>query len=144
MAQKSFKTRIEYGNNETYAESTTWTPFAKVLEITPPPLNSDSIECTTLESPDEMREWEPGLGDAGEATFKLQWEKTQNTTLYSLWRQKKGFRIVYADLPQPSGSKLRFDGFIQNIAGETITKDNCVEAEITIKIIGKPDFAPAS
>jgi hypothetical protein len=142
MAQKSFKTRISYGDEETHQETTTWTPFAKVLEITPPPLNSDNIETTHLESEDEMREWEPGLGDGGESTFKLQWEKAQNATIYGLWRQKKGFQISYADAPQPSGSKLKFNGFIQNIANETITKDNVVEAEIVIKIIGKPDFVP--
>lgn len=144
MAQKSFKTRIEYGDTADHATSNAWTPFAKVLEITPPPLNSDSIETTHLESPDEMREWEPGLGDGGEATFKLQWAPAQNATLYSLWRAKKGFRIVYADAPQPSGSKLKFNGFIQSIAGETITKDNVVEAEITIKINNKPEFVPAA
>lgn len=140
MAQKSFKTRIDSGDLDTWQTSTTWTPFAKVLEIKPPGLKADDIETTNLESPDEFKEWEPGLGDAGESTFKLQWEATQNAAVLALFRQKKGFRIVYADAPYPSGSKLRFNGWINGIEGEAIQKDNVVEAMVTVRVVGKPDF----
>ncbi len=84
------------------------------------------------------------LGYAGESTFKLQWDATQNATLMSMFRQKKGFRITYADAPYPSGSKLRFNGWINGIEGETIQKDNVVEASISIRVVGKPDFQAAS
>lgn len=142
MATKSFKTRISFGDTADYATANTWTPFAKVIEITPPPLTSDAVESTHLESADEMREWEPGLGDSGESSFKLQWEPTQNATIYNMWRQKKAFQITYADAPQPSGSKLKFNGHISGISGETITKDNLVQADITIRTSGKHEFVP--
>lgn len=141
MAQKSFKTRFDYGDAETFQDSVTFTPFARVVEIKPPPLTSDDIETTNLESPDEMKEWEPGLGDSGESTMKIQWDADQSEEVYGLFRIKKGFRIVYADAPYPSGSKLRFNGWIKGIEGETIQKDNVVEATITVKVVGKPDFA---
>jgi hypothetical protein len=140
MATKSVKTKFDYGNAATYADSTTFTPFANVLEIKPPGLTSDDIETTNLDTQDEMKDFDPGLGDAGESTFKIQWDADQTATVYSLFRQKKGFRIVYADAPYPSGSKLRFNGWIKGIAGETIQKDNVVEAEITVRVVGLPDF----
>lgn len=144
MAQKSFRTRIDVGNAVDYQTSSTWTSFAKVLEIKPPGLKSDDIETTHLESPDEMKDFEPGLGDAGESTFKLQWDAAQNATVMNLFRTKRGFRVVYADLPYPSGSKLRFNGWINGIEGETIQKDNVVEATVTVRVVGKPDFQAAS
>src|SRR5256885_8245007 len=103
MAQKSFKTRIDVGDAATDQTSTQWTPFVRVLEIKPPPLKSDDIETTHLESPDEFKEFEPGLGDAGESTFKVQWDADQTADVMALFRIKRGFRIVYADAPYPSG-----------------------------------------
>lgn len=144
MPQKSFKTRIDVGDQSTWQASTSWTSFARVLEIKPPGLKSDSIETTHLESADEMREWEPGLGDAGESTFKLQWDAAQNATVMGLFRVKRGFRVVYSDQPYPSGSKLRFTAFVEAIENETIQKDNVVEAMVTVRVIGKPDFQAAS
>ncbi len=142
MAQKSFKTRFEFADSATYQAAVTWTPIAKLLEIKPPPLKADDIETTNLESPDEFKEFEPGLGDAGESTFKLQWDATQNATLMDLFRQKKGFRVVYSDAPQPSGSKLFFNGWINGIEGETVQKDNVVEGTVTVRVVGKPSFVP--
>ena len=144
MAQKSFKTRFEFADSATYQAAVTWTPIAKVLELKIPALKSDDIETTHLESPDEFREFEPGLADADTSTMKIQWDAAQNATLMSMFRVKKGFRITYADLPYPSGSKLRFNGWINGIEGETIQKDNVVEATITVRVVGKPDFQAAS
>lgn len=143
MATKGMKTRFEYGDAATHAESNTWTPFAKVVEIGPPPVTADEIETTWLESPDDFKDWEPGLGDAGDASFKIQWAPEQNAEIFNLFRVKKGFRMVYADLPYPSGSKLHFNGWIKGIAGESITKDNVVEATITVRVVGKPHFEEA-
>lgn len=144
MAQKSFKTRIEVGDEETHQGSTTWTPFAKVVEIQPPEISADEVETTHLESEDEFEDAEPTIGRTGDSTFKVQWSPEQNTTIYGLFRQKKGFRIVYADAPYPSGSKLKFNGWVKAISGESITKDNLVQADITIRVVGKPQFEEAA
>jgi len=143
MATKGMQTRFEYGDTEDFNTATSWTGFAKVIEIGPPPITADDIETTHLQSPDDFKEFDPGLADAGDSTFKIQWEKAQNTTLYNLFREKKGYRIVYADVPYPSGSKTMFNGWIKGIAGETITKDSVVEATITVRVVGKPEFVEA-
>jgi hypothetical protein len=140
MATKGFNTAIDYGNQSTAAASTMWTSFASVVEIKPPGLKSEDIETTVLTSPNEMKEWLPGLGDAGESTFKVKWNAAQTTTVYSLFRQPKGMRVVYADAPYPSGSKLAFDGWISGIENEQIQKDNTVEAQITVRVTGLPTF----
>jgi Lambda phage tail tube protein, TTP len=144
MAQKSFNTKIDYGDAATAADSTNWTSFGSVQEITPPPLTSKDIETTVLDSPNEMQTFVPGLGDAGKSKFKLLWDATQTATVYSMYRQQKGFRIVYADvLPWPSGSKLMFDGWISDIENQSITKDGLVSAEVSVRVTGLPTFTPA-
>lgn len=140
MATKSFKTRFEFGDAETWQASAVWTAFAKVIEIAPPPIKAQETDTTHLESPDEFIEAEPTLGDAGESSFKIQFEAEQMEDVYGLFRQKHGFRIVYADLPYPSGSKLKFNGWISGVEGEPIQKDNTIEQTITVRVIGKPAF----
>jgi hypothetical protein len=141
---KSFKTRIEVAaDSETYQDATTWTPFARVMAITPPGITANEIDTTHLESEDEFEEADPGFAKSEDCTWKMQWEKDQAEVLYNLFRQKKGFRVVFADAPYPSGSKLRFNGWLKAIANEEITKDNVVQADITVRIVGKPDFEKA-
>ena len=144
MAVKSFRTRIEFADTEKYQDAATWTPFARVLAITPPGITANEIDTTHLESEDEYEEADPGFAKAEDCTWKMQWDKDQAVALYGLFRQKKGFRVVYADFPYPSGSKLRFNGWLKGIANEEITKDNVVQADITVRIIGKPDFQKAT
>jgi len=143
MGVKAFKTRIEVADTETYQEATEWTPFARVMSITPPGLTANEIDTTHLESEDEFEEADPGFAKAEDATWKLQWDKDQAETLYDLFRVKKGFRVMYNDAPAPSGSRLLFNGWIKAIANEEITRDNRVEADIVVRIIGKPDFVKA-
>jgi hypothetical protein len=140
MAQKGMKSKIQFADTETYQDATTWTPFAKVIEIGPPPTTAVDINTTTLDTPDDYEDFDPGLADNGDSTFKLQWTPDQNETIYNMFRIKKGFRLLYSDMPTPSGvgSNLQFNGWIKGIAGESITKDNNVEATITVRVVGKP------
>ena len=48
-------TTIESGDKSTYATSTTWTPFALVVDIPSlPGMEADDIETTHLLSPDRF------------------------------------------------------------------------------------------
>lgn len=143
-AQKSFNTRIDYGDQTTYGASSNWTSFANVVQIKPPNTKVNKISTTTLTSPNETEEAVPGLIDPGSSTFKIKWNATQTATIYSLLAQPKGFRVVYPDFVYPSGSILGFSGWIASIENEEIQADNTIEATIEVQVTGSPVFIPAS
>jgi hypothetical protein len=142
MATKGSKTRFEFGNGITVAESTTWTPFAKVLEVHPPKIKADDIDTSHMESEEEFKEFDPGWAEGGDVEIKIQFEKVQNETIYGLFRQPKGYRMVFNDAPQPSGSKWKFSGYINGFANE-VDRAGIVTADVTVKITGKPVFEKA-
>jgi hypothetical protein len=143
MAVKGSKVRFDFGDAATVADTTSWTSFAKVLEVTPPKIEGEDIDVSHMESADEFEEFDPGWANGGEPEIKIQFEKTQNETVYGLFRQKKGFRMVVADAPYPSGSKWKFNGYIKGFANE-VDRKGIVTADITIKISGKPEFEKAT
>lgn len=120
MSVKGSKTRIEFGDQSTWGASTTWTPFAKVIEVGQGmSVEAEDIDTSHMESPDEFEEFDPGWANAGEVQFKIQFEKAHNEVVYGLFRQKKGFRMILPDAPIPSGSKWKFNGYIKGFANET-------------------------
>jgi Lambda phage tail tube protein, TTP len=137
---KAFSSKLEYGDGETYQTSTLYTPFVDLVSIKPPSLKSSEVSTTTLDTPDEMEDAEPSLGDNENATFKIRWLRAQTATVMSMFRKKCGWRVVYPDAPYPSGSKLRFSGWVSEIQNEELVKDGLVEATCTIRVVGKPDL----
>src|SRR5256885_15905879 len=115
MAQKGSQVIMQYGNQSTYAASTTWTDIAEILDITPPNIEADDIDASHMMSPNQMKELLPGWGDGGEVELSVSFEKTKNGALYNLFREPKGFRIMFADTPGPSGSKKGMDGYIKGL-----------------------------
>lgn len=142
MSVPGYMTRISYGNMPTASGSTTFTPFAAVIDITPPSLESDLIETTHLTTPGQMKTFMAGYGDAGEAEFQLEFEKSQATTVYDLFRVQKGYQVEFNDAPSPSGSKLRFDGFISKV-GPEVDRENLTTLSITVKCSGAVEFIPS-
>src|SRR4051794_29995760 len=109
MSVKGAGTTLEYGNAATTAGSTVWTPVALIEDITPPKIEADDIETSHMLTPNQVKTFDPGWADAGELECKIQFEKVANATLYSLFRVPKAWRMRFADLPSPSGSRWDFD-----------------------------------
>lgn len=144
MSVKGSKTRFEFGDQPTFGASTVWTAFAKVVEIgSGVKVEADDIETSHMESPDDFKEWDPGWADGGEVQFKIQFEKAHNEVVYGLFRQPKGFRMILPDAPLPSGSKWKFNGYIKGFGNES-ERTGLTTADITIKIVGKPEFEKAA
>ena len=132
MATKGYGTTLSYGNNATYAASTTWTALTKILSIEPPAPEADDIDTTEIASADEHREFEPGWADGGEAKFTVKWDETQSVAIYGLFRTMKGWKVLLAG----SAGLIGFSGYIKAI-GTPIDEEGIVTNEITIKITGK-------
>ena len=142
MAVKGSQVVFQYGNQATYAASSTWTDVAEIIDITPPNVEADDIETSHMMSPNQFKQFEAGWADGGEVDLSVQFEKAKNASLYALFRQPKGFRIMFADAPGPSGSKWGFDGYIKGFGNE-VDREDIVTADITVKITGQPVFVPA-
>jgi hypothetical protein len=138
MANKGSKTKLAYGDQETYAASGAFTPIAKVIDINPPNIEADDIDVSHMESPDEHKEFDPGWADGGEVELTIQYEKAKNATVYGLFRQKKGWEMEFSD-----GSVWGFDGYIKGFGNE-VDREGIITLVITIKVSGKPVFEAAA
>jgi hypothetical protein len=138
MATKGHSTKLEYGDEDTYEDSETFTALAKVTELGGISIEGEDIDVSHMESVEQFAEFDPGWADAGEVEATLQFEKTQNETVYGLFRQPKGFRMVFSE-----GSKWGFSGYIKGFSNE-VERKGIVTAKVTIKISGKPVFVKAA
>src|SRR5580704_10135702 len=96
---QGYQTVISYGNMPTASGSTAWVDFAGIDDIKPPKVESEDIDVSHMQSPDQFKQFVAGWANGGEAEVKIQFEKTQNATVYGLFRANKGFRITFADAP---------------------------------------------
>lgn len=134
---KGYMSKAFYGDKATIAESTTWTAFAGVTKITPPKPSAAKIDTTNFESSDEFKETEAGLGEVSDVELEIQYDATQADAVYKLFRQKKAFRVQFAD-----GSKWEFVGFISEY-GDEIDREGIVSTTVNIAVSGKPVFTKA-
>ena len=142
MSVPGYQTRIAYGNAPTASGSTSWTEFAAVTEITPPSLEADDIETSHMTTPKQIKTFMAGWADPGEAELTLEFEKAQAATIYDLFRVQRGYRIEFNDAPTPSGSKLRFDGFVKAVGPES-DREGLSTINVTIKVSGEVTFIPS-
>jgi hypothetical protein len=143
MSVKGHSVIIEHGNQSTHEASTVWTAVAELVDITPPNVEADDIETSHMLTPEQFKTFDPGWADGGEVEFTVQYEKAKNATLYGLFRQPKGYRVLFADAPGPSGSRWKFNGHVKGFSNE-VDREGLITADITIKISGKPVFEPAA
>lgn len=97
----------------------------------------DVVDVTHMESVDAFREFIPGLGDAGEASFTINYIPTEATHAQLL--SDFNNRTVAAwtvELPFPGTPTLSFDGFVTGYP-LNIPLDDVITADVTIKISGK-------
>lgn len=135
---------LQYGNGATVADSTSWTDVATLVDIpNVPQLKADDIDTSHMLTPGQVKTFDPGWADAGEVSFTVQYDKTQNAALYALFRQPKGFRVLFPDAPGPSGSKWSFDGYI-NAFSNPVDREGIITTDIAIKVSGQPDFDAAA
>jgi hypothetical protein len=135
---QGYETILSYGNMPTASGSTAWTDFAGILDIKPPKIESEDIDVSNMASPGQFKQFTAGWANGGEIEVKIQFEKTQNATVYGLFRTNKGFKITFAD-----GSTWLADGYIKSFANE-VDREKIVTADIGVKVSGQPTFTAAS
>jgi hypothetical protein len=119
--------------------------IAEVTSITPPQMESDDIEVTHMESPGGYKEYIPGLREAGEVSFEVNFlpaHPTHNGTtgLAADHRNRtiRNWRIELAG----GGAVWTFPGYVKTF-NVSIPVDDKVPAAVTLKVTGEPILAAA-
>lgn len=136
--KKSFGAKLQY------RESTgpdVWVDIANITKISPFNLKVDSVDVSSMDSPDEYREKVPGFKDAGEANFELNYDDEEPThqLLSEIADGTVGtWRIIYPNTTFPKTTQT-FSGFISQV-GPEIPYDGKMTANCVINVSSKPVF----
>lgn len=121
---------------------TTFQDVGQVVSVTPPGATLDDIETTDLGNTDGVKSFVPGLVDPGELQFTVRFdpEDTGHQALqddaYS--RATRQWKVTF-----PSGETLTMSGYVKGFEIQEIQPGELIEAQVTIKVTGKPTFATA-
>jgi hypothetical protein len=116
--------------------------IAYVASITPPQITTDDVEVEDLDPTDAYKKYLPGLLDGGEVSLTLNFDgsSTGHTALLgdANSRATKNFKIVL-----PDTSTWGFSGYVKGFANSDIAAGDVIQADVTIKVTGKPTFTAA-
>lgn len=124
-----------------------FTTVAEVLNISGPSISRDAIDVTTMDSPDQYREFIGGLLDGGEVTFDVIYDPVDPTIepvagLLSELALVSGqaatnWQLVFSD---PASTTWAFPAIVTGVEpAEAI--DDKVMLSVTLKVSGKVTLA---
>lgn len=113
---------------------------ANVSDISGPSRAREAIEVTAHDSPDQYREFVPGLKDGGEVVITINYDpgNSTHTALDADFEEQelRAYQVVV--LPGETDEHTwEFSGFLTAI-GDEFPVDNRMERTATFKISGKP------
>ena len=129
--------RIGYGTVLEIALASAPTDFTYIRETytaTPPSDTDDQVDATHFQSPNRYREYIPGLTDAGEASFEMNYVPGSPTDRFLT--SIKGKRLI-ARLTFPNGVQIIF---MASRGGyeKDVPIDDKMTATLTLKVSGEP------
>lgn len=136
MAERESDGQSGYGTTLSTADTSggSYTIQGEVTNISLSGIDSDVIDLTHSESPDEFREKIAGLGDAGQLTADLTYNAADTAAIYALHRVNKFFKISIA-----GGATWICGGFLKTL-GQENPHDDKITQSITVELSGKPVF----
>lgn len=119
----------------------TFTEIAQVNSIGSVSITSDEVEVTTLDNTSGFREYLQTFKDAGELPITLVWDPalpTHGETATGLWGLMvsgavKTWQIEFPTTPPYTAT---FDGFVKSFPTPSMTPDDALTAEVTIRVSG--------
>lgn len=127
---------IGYGTSFSIYGGSTYTAVAEVTNITWPGYTRDAVDATNMASPNEFREFIPGLMDAGEVTIEMNFIPSASDVILAALTTGVGqFKIAAA-----SGVNIVFSAIVTAFTPQAPLEDK-MSASATFKITGKPVWA---
>lgn len=115
--------------------------IAQVANITPPQSETDDVEIEELDPANAHKRFLPGLIDGGEVSLTLNFDGKdighQNLLNDHQNRTIKNYKIVL-----PDNTTWAFSGYVKSFSPSEISAGEIVQAEVTIKVSGKPTLTP--
>lgn len=113
---------------------------AELTEISGIEMEADTIEATTLDSPDGFREYISGLKDGGEVGVSGYFNPSDNGQIALTNAFYSGAVGDYSiDFPPSVGASWQFNGIVTSISTSASTEDG-IPFEAAIKVTGKPNL----
>ena len=115
----------------------------KATSITSPSLKRGSIDVTNLESPDNIKEFVPGMLEAGD--FSCEFFLPEGSGLDASMDEalSAGYEKAIA-VTFPNGGSVTFNGFITEFTFDAVAVgDNAVKGKLTAKAIDRPVYVAA-
>jgi len=146
MANAPYTTYIGFGSD--LGRSTDGSSYASVgncQEITPPDSKASDKDISYVQMAAPWRQFQPGMIDPGECTFKLIYEKTRYALLFADFsaRATRYWRVAFPDVLTTTGSTLNFQGYVNGLS-EPMAIDDEVVVECKIKVSGQVTFTQAT
>jgi len=125
------------GYGSTLSWSTTiggsYTPVAQTRDLSSPEATIGKINLTNNDSPNNTKEYKPGMIDPGESDFKVVYKKDQYAVLYA----KFGDGIIYYWKEVfPDGSNIIWPGYLSKCKVTGETEDKELIGEMAIQAAG--------
>lgn len=111
-----------------------WQKVAEVYNIAGPGMTRETIEVTSYDSPDGYREKIPGLRDAGQLTFTMNFRKDNYTVIKEDFESED--RVQYrVTLPDSDETQMTFYGLVTELP-LSVPEDDRITCDVTIEISG--------
>ncbi|MDD9266052.1 phage tail tube protein [Paenibacillus sp. GCM10023248] len=132
MVQRAMGTKLTIGANN----------IASITSITPPEMQSDSIDVTTLSSPGGYKESIPGFKDAGEVSVVGFFDPSDTLGQMALYNAfNNGTNDSYAIIFPPAlGASWNFTGGVTGFKTTGVEVEGAIGFEATIKVSGAPSL----
>jgi len=136
-------TQLQLGDGE---GPEVFTTVAEVQSINGPSLSTNAVEVTNMDSPDKYMEFIPGLRDAGEISFEINYlfdnaTHGKDTGILQDFddaeTKVRNWKIIF---PDTGSTTWDFSGFVTEFTMNDPVEDK-ITASLTIKITGKPVLA---
>lgn len=115
----------------------------KATSITSPTLKRGSIDVTNLESPDNIKEFVPGMLEAGD--FSCDFFLPEGSGLDASMDEAEAANYEKAIVVTfPNGGSVTFNAFITEFTFDAVAAgDNAVKGKLTAKAIDRPVYVAA-
>lgn len=119
------------------------TPFI-ATSITTPTLKRGSIDVTNLSSPNNCKEFVPGMLEAGDLSMDFHFPAGSVALAATMEEALEADYLLPFVITLPNGGSASFSAFVTEFAINQISHgDNSVTGKLSAKVSGKPTYVAA-
>lgn len=127
---------IGYGSSLGIYNGSTYVTVAELINVPWPSYKRDAVDATNMASPNEFREYIPGLMDGGEVALDMNFIPSAT----DVWIAALTAGLGQFKITAPSGVNVVFSAIVTDYS-PTAPLDGKMTATATLKVSGKPTLA---